>query len=73
MRKSDLIGRTIVAIETNHFLRGMHSESRMGFAHQYTLILDNGARVSFEAEETEVGEYGVEIFVHKKAKSQHEL
>jgi len=49
-----LIGRRIVAVDLYPFADG-----RGGTATQPVLHLDNGRRVWFTVQETEVGEYGV--------------
>jgi hypothetical protein len=49
-----LVGRTITAFHLNSF-----SDGKGGTAHNPVLYLDNGAKLAFSTEETEVGEYGV--------------
>lgn len=51
-----LIGRTIVDVKTNPFDNG-----KGGKAHDPRIVLDNGRELAFCTEETEVGEYGIEI------------
>jgi len=51
-----LKGRTIVGYKSGAFRDG-----RGGWAHDPRLILDNGAVIAFNTEETEVGDYGTAI------------
>lgn len=64
--KRDLIGRTIVDVEWRAFRARPQDKSDRKMAHDPVLILDNGARVHFMTEETDVGEYGTCILVTKK-------
>jgi len=54
MRKRDLVGKTIADIEWNLFTDG-----RGGWAHDPTIIFNDGSRLSFSTEETENHGYGV--------------
>jgi hypothetical protein len=63
MRKTDLIGRKIVAVDWGWFNTGQSQHPRTT---QPTLTLDNGRRLSFSVCETEAGEYGVEIIITEK-------
>jgi hypothetical protein len=53
-----LVGRKIVSVDMRPF-----DDGKGGVAHNPLLILDNGRRLFFVAEETEVGEYGVQICI----------
>lgn len=54
--KRDLIGRTIVDVDFRPARDG-----RGGFFDDPVLILDNGTRIGFLTQETDVGEYGTRI------------
>lgn len=54
-----LEGRRIVGFEANRFPDG-----RGGTAHRPVIVLDNGARLTFVTEETEIGDYGVACVYH---------
>lgn len=56
-----LIGRKIVGFDPCPF-----DDGRGGRAHEPTIYLDDGSRLKFVTEETDIGEYGV--FVMKVAK-----
>lgn len=60
-KKRDVVGRKIVDVEWNWFETGRGSKKST----DPTIILDNGSRVHFVVIETEVGEYGIEMVVHK--------
>jgi hypothetical protein len=62
-RANQLVGRTITQVVFYPFPDG-----RGGTAHQPVLTLDNGRRVCFHVEETDVGEYGVLITIWGKSK-----
>lgn len=63
-----LIGRTIVAAEPNPF-DGSDGDGDPDLrSHDWTLTLDDGTRMRFFVEETEVGEYGVDITLSDKPK-----
>lgn len=56
--KRRLVGRCIVDIELNRFSRG--GSRRPRWTYRPVLVLDNGARVAFTADEIESGsDYGV--------------
>jgi hypothetical protein len=55
----DLVGRTITAVDFRKFQRGPNR----GWATDPVLTLDNGKQVHFVVQETEVGEYGIEVCV----------
>jgi hypothetical protein len=57
--KRQLVGRKIVDVDWGLFNTGVGRGKKT--ATQPRLTLDNGARVYFVVEETEVGEYGVTI------------
>jgi len=57
-----LVGRKIVKAECDRW-DGAQEGGAPVWVHTWTLTLDSGARVSFLAEETEIGEYGVDIHV----------
>lgn len=54
MDKRALIGRRIVAVHLRPF-----SDGRGGTAYDPVLVLDDGSRVSFDAQPTEDGDYGI--------------
>jgi hypothetical protein len=56
----ELIGRTIVDVEWRPF-RAQPGTADRTVAYQPVLTLDNGARVYFRTQETDVGEYGTLI------------
>ena len=58
MRTRDLVGRTIVAVDLGRFADG-----RGGWAFQPVITLDNGRRLTFSVQETDTGEYGVELLL----------
>ncbi len=59
--KRDLIGRRIIGVEWRPFPDGKGRT-----ATNPALILDNGRRVYFTTQETEIGEYGTEIGITPK-------
>ena len=59
--KGHLIGRKIVSVEWRYF-----SDGKGGRTTDPVLVLDNGRRVFFNVQETDVGEYGVRIGVSDK-------
>jgi len=59
-----LVGRRIVGYEPHPFESREHPELGSQVAHFPVLTLDNGARLTFATEETEVGEYGTAIIYH---------
>lgn len=61
-----LKGRRIVAIEWRAFRRRVGRENDWTTDPVFTL--DNGVRVTFSTNETEVGEYGISVNVHPCAK-----
>jgi hypothetical protein len=65
-RKRDLIGRKIVAVEWNrHRADDDPKSSRYrDWVTDPVLVLDNGARIYFTTQETELGFYGVRINLH---------
>lgn len=52
-----IIGRKIVEVDMHPFATGLHQP--MGTTYAPVFTLDNGARIKFSVDETEVGEYGV--------------
>lgn len=56
-----LIGRKIVGVDFRPF-----DDGKGGTAHNPTLMLDNGRRVYFTTEETDMGEYGTLIGITPK-------
>jgi hypothetical protein len=62
MRKTDLIGRKIVAVDWGRFATGQPQHPRTT---QPMLTLDNGRKLHFIVCETETGEYGVEMHITK--------
>jgi len=56
-KRKRLVGRTIVDAQPCAFRSGRHGE----WAHDWHLTLDDGTVVRFVAEETEVGEYGIDL------------
>jgi hypothetical protein len=63
MRKTDLIGRTIVDVDWRRFAT---RKKDAPFTTNPILILDNGRKLYFNVQETEIGEYGVEINITKR-------
>lgn len=57
-----LEGRRIVAVELHAF-----DDDRGGTAYNPVFLLDNGARVTFHAQETDTGAYGVKPIYTPKA------
>lgn len=57
-----LLGRSVVAVTWNLF-DGEQDGSHAIPSQQPTLTLDNGARLRFSVDETEIGEYGVALHV----------
>jgi len=62
-----LVGRKIVKAECERWNGAREGTATPIWCHTWTLTLDSGARVSFWAEESEVGEYGVDIRVARGA------
>lgn len=60
--KRDIVGRKIVAVDWRPFETGRTEREKTT---DPVLVLDNGTRLTFVVMETEVGEYGIEIVVHK--------
>lgn len=60
--KNHLIGRTITAVDMRPFPDG-----RGGTAHDPVITLDNGRVLWFVVDETEVGEYGVCVYISVRA------
>jgi hypothetical protein len=56
--KKHLVGRTIVDVDPGPFSNG-----KGGTAHDPTLTLDDGRKVFFVVEETEVGKYGISLCI----------
>jgi len=67
--KPDLVGRSIVDVDFRAFRARPEQKGDRTMAHAPVLILDNGDRVHFMTEETDVGEYGTCILITKKGKS----
>jgi hypothetical protein len=63
MRKRDLIGRTIVDVDWRRFATGKKDAP---FACRPLLILDNGRILYFTVQETETGDYGVDIDITRR-------
>lgn len=71
MRRRDLIGRKIVAVDLYPFDRNMQDgpvcySGPNRYATNPVLTLDNGRRLSFVVQETDIGEYGVELCLSDK-------
>lgn len=66
MKKTDLVGRTIVDIDWGWFETG---EGRQRTT-QPRLTLDNGRKLYFTVRETEVGAYGVEIGITNRVRGR---
>ena len=66
--KRDLTGRKIVAVDFRHFRGEDTTHEEMGPIRctNPVLTLDNGRRVWFLVQETEIGEYGVAIHISDK-------
>ena len=63
-----LIGRRIVAVQLNRFDRNVEGqpvryEGKDRWATAPEIVLDNGQRLRFLVQETDVGEYGVELIL----------
>lgn len=58
--KPRLRGRKIVKVIWNEFGTGRGAEKTT----DPTFILDDGSRLTFSVEETEVGEYGISVNLH---------
>jgi len=65
MRARDLIGRKIVGVEWHRF-SSERPFSRQNDCTDPVLIFDNGQRLAFVVQETEVGEYGIELVLSGK-------
>lgn len=63
-RKTDLVGRTIVDVDFRPF-RSQRDDYRPK-AHNPVFVLDNGKRVWFVVEETEMEDYGVNVCITRK-------
>lgn len=67
-----IIGRTIVACDMRPFqandptLKGTKET-----AHDPVITLDNGAKLYFQTEETEIGEYGTSVVYVPPRKKKH--
>lgn len=61
-KKRDLEGRTIVTALWDR----KWDKSRGCWIHDPTLVLDNGRRVSFQTEESDMGDYGTLILISKR-------
>jgi hypothetical protein len=59
-----LVGLTIVAVDLRPFDANMNSSTNRPRAFNPILTLSDGSRVTFLVQETEVGDYGVEIWRH---------
>src|SRR5215469_11890550 len=73
-----LIGRRIVAVQLNRFDRNVEGqpiryEGKERWATSPEIVLDNGQRLRFLIQETEVGEYGVELILSKVAPSETDI
>lgn len=69
MRTRDLIGRTIVAVDMQKFHTGRKDRP---FSFKPVFTLDNGKMLTFGVDETEVGEYGIDITVWSRKKKRAE-
>lgn len=58
-----LVGRRIIKFSPCPF-----SDGRGGTAHDPVITLDDGSRLTFIVEETDTGEYGVFVSLHKPKK-----
>lgn len=56
-----LLGRTIIAVDMRPFDSAANGAGKGPIAHDPEIALDNGARLRFQAEETDLGTYGVQI------------
>lgn len=65
--KRDLVGRKIVAINWQPFNPNLGDSNRPNRATDPILTLDNGRKLWFVVQETEVGEYGIEICITERA------
>jgi len=66
-RKHNLVGRRIVDVEWHRFARSPEISPKLDGT-QPVLVLDNGTRVWFVVQESEVGEYGVALCITKGAR-----
>lgn len=67
MRKRDLVGRRIVDVRFNRFPAWDAGMARKGeYANDPVLVLDNGQELRFNVQETDVGEYGIQLCLSKK-------
>ena len=62
--KRSVIGRRIVDVRLNSFDGG--NEFRRMTCHDVAIVLDDGAEIRFNVEETEVGVYGVEPYLARR-------
>lgn len=60
-----LKGRRIVKVEPRAFRTGKKTESReCSWTYDPYFTLDDGSRIHFVVEETEVGAYGINVVMH---------
>lgn len=59
--KPRLRGRKIVKVDWNEFGTGRGAQK----ATDPTFLLDDGSRLTFSVIETEIGEYGISVNLHK--------
>lgn len=73
-----LIGRRIVAVQLNRFDRNVEGQpvryaGKDRWATAPEIVLDNGQRLRFLVQETEVGEYGVELIISTAPPSEPDI
>jgi hypothetical protein len=65
-KKKLLKGRKIVEIQWNAFRTGRGARRRQGWTTDPVFILDDGSKVCFSVDETEISEYGISVNVCPK-------
>jgi hypothetical protein len=60
-----ILGKRIVEVNMNPFPDGMG-----GTTHNPVFTLEDGSQVRFAVQETEVGEYGIELVYRKKPRKK---
>lgn len=65
-----IVGLTIVAVDLRPFNANMLDGGDLGPAFDPVLTLSDGSRITLFVQETEVGEYGVELIRHVVARKR---
>lgn len=68
-KKKFLKGRRIVEVKWNSFKTGRSVGRGQGWTTDPVFILDDGSKVGFSVQETEVGEYGISVNIRPKDKN----